>query len=265
MSDNLPLAGHALDKPSLFSPHGLIEAVRQYRGAGRGALPRIGILDFDGDLTDKLVSRGEVRQCLDWPCFHTRMWLWPASDPRCGIVDRSIGGPYTVLVAEQMAACGMESIVGLASAGRLAVDLPIPALVIAAEAVRDEGTSYHYLPASETVTADVGLVRALERTTAELPLPKRTGLIWTTDAPYRETRAQVDHWAARGALAVEMQAASLFAFAQRMRVRAALVAHVTNSVGIDDPSFDKGPEDGDVAILEAVVAAAEERAEKSSR
>jgi uridine phosphorylase len=59
-------------------------------------------------------------------------------------VDRSIGGPYTVLVAEQMTACGMESIVGLASAGRLAVDLPIPALVIAAEAVRDEGTSYHY-------------------------------------------------------------------------------------------------------------------------
>jgi len=259
MSGNLPLAHHALDKPSLFSPHGLIEAVRQHRGAGRGSLPGIGILDFDGDLTDKLIARGLVRRCQDWPCFHTRMWLWPASEPRCGIVDRSIGGPYTVLIAEQMAACGMESIIGLASAGRLAVDLPIPALVIADAAVRDEGTSYHYLPESETVGADPALVRALERTTAALPLPKRTGLIWTTDAPYRETRAQVDHWAARGALAVEMQAASLFAFAQRMRIRAALVAHVTNSVGIEDPSFDKGPEDGDAAILEAVVAAAEER------
>jgi hypothetical protein len=89
VSGNLPLASHALDKASLFSPLGLIEAVRQHRGAGRGVLPRIGILDFDGDL----VSRGEVKQCLDWPCFHTRMWLWPASDPRCGIVDRSIGSP----------------------------------------------------------------------------------------------------------------------------------------------------------------------------
>ncbi len=248
----LPLMNHPLDEPTAFRPENLVAAVRQQRGAGEGLVPTLGILEFDGDLTDKLITRGEVRRCEHWPCFHTDMWLWPKDEPRCGIVARTIGGPYTVLIAEQMAVCGMKAVVGLASAGRIRRDLPLPGIVVADEAVRDEGTSLHYLAPSETVKADRALARTLTRAMGTVGLPVRQGLVWTTDAPYRETRTQIAYWASRGVLAVEMQAASLFAFGQTRGVSTGMVTHVTNAIDHDGEPFHKGPEDADVAMLAAI-------------
>lgn len=248
----LPLFNHALNEPTAFRPEDLVEAVREQRGKGNGAIPPLGVLEFDGDLTDKLIARGEVRRCTDWPCFHTEMWLWPKGEPRCGIVARTIGGPYTVLIAEQMAVCGMKAVVGLASAGRIGRSLPLPGIVVADEAVRDEGTSLHYLPAAETVSGNERLAEALTIAMEPIGLPVRQGLVWTTDAPYRETRSQIDYWASRGVLAVEMQAASLFAFGQARNIATGLVAHVTNGIDHDGEPFHKGPDDADAAILAAI-------------
>lgn len=75
--NDLPLMNHPLDEPTAFRPEHLVAAVREQRGAGNGSIPPLGILDFDGDLTDKLIARGEVQRCEHWPCFHTDMWLWP--------------------------------------------------------------------------------------------------------------------------------------------------------------------------------------------
>lgn len=253
--NDLPLFSHALDEPTAFRPEDLVEAVRQQRGKSRGLIPSLGVLEFDGDLTDKLIARGEVRRCEDWPCFHTDMWLWPKDEPRCGIVARTIGGPYTVLVAEQMAVCGATAIVGLASAGRIGRALPLPGIVIADEAVRDEGTSLHYLHATRTVRADWQLAVALTAAMKPIALPVRRGLVWTTDAPYRETRSQIDQWAQRGVLAVEMQAASLFAFGQARHIATGLVAHITNGLDHDGEPFHKGPDNVDELILAAIVGA----------
>jgi uridine phosphorylase len=250
---NSPLFNHALHEPTAFRPQDLVAAVRQQRGAGSAPIPLLGILEFDGDLTDKLIAQNQVRRCEDWPCFHTDMWLWPKDNPLCGIVARTIGGPYTVLIAEQMAVCGMDTVVGLASAGRIGRTLPLPGIVVADEAVRDEGTSLHYLPPTQTVRSDQPLARALAAAMPSVGLPVRRGLVWTTDAPYRETPAQIDHWAACGALAVEMQAASLFAFGQARQIRTGLVAHVTNAIDHDGEPFHKGPDDADLSILAAIV------------
>ena len=249
---DLPLLHHALDEPTAFRPEDLVEAVREQRGKGSGWIPPMGVLEFDGDLTDKLIARGEVRRCKDWPCFHTDMWLWPKDEPRCGIVARTIGGPYTVLIAEQMAVCGMKAVVGLASAGRIGRELPLPGIVVADEAVRDEGTSLHYLPAAEMVSGDAALADALTGAMERVGLPVRRGPVWTTDAPYRETRSQIEHWASRGVLAVEMQAASLFAFGRARGVPTGLIAHVTNAIDHDGEPFHKGPEDVDLAMLAAI-------------
>jgi uridine phosphorylase len=69
----------------------------------------------------------------------------------CAIVPRTIGGPYAVFVAEQLRAAGAKLIVGLTSAGRVSLSLPLPSIVVVDEAVRDEGTSLHYLPPSSSV------------------------------------------------------------------------------------------------------------------
>jgi uridine phosphorylase len=239
-ASHLPLLDHPLHAPSTFRPEDLVETVRGQRRLDALDLPEVCVLDFDGDITDVLVNAREVRACEGWPCFHTSMWILPIAGSRFGIIDRTVGGPYAVLVAEQLAACGVRVIVGLTSAGRVGYGLPVPAVVVADRAIRDEGTSYHYLPAGESVDALPALVDALESELTGVGLPVRRGLVWTTDAPYRETSEQVDRYARMGALAVEMQAASLFAFAAARKVAVGVVAHVTNAPEQDVERFDKG-------------------------
>jgi uridine phosphorylase len=170
----------------------------------------------------------------------------------CGIVPRSIGGPYAVLVAEQLLASGAKVIVGLTSAGRISQHLSIPSLVIATAAIRDEGTSYHYLPPANTVDAPATLIWQLESQLKQLALPVQNGLVWTTDAPYRETQEQIEAHATEGALAVEMQAASLFALARVRRAQIGVVAHVSNAIDHTGEPFDKGKDAEGVDILRAI-------------
>jgi purine-nucleoside phosphorylase len=85
-----------------------------------------------------------------------------------------------------------------------------------------------------------------------LGLPVSRGLVWTTDAPYRETAEELAENAAKGALTVEMQAASLFAFAMARHVNVAVVAHVTNAIGQTGEPFDKGSDEHGWHIVQAM-------------
>jgi uridine phosphorylase len=248
----LPLLDHPLHAPTVFRPEELVQAVRDQRGRDPTGIPDICVLDFDGDLTDALVNAHEVRACDAWPCFHTKMWSLTIDEQRYGIIARTIGGPYAVLVAEQLAVCGVRIIVGLTSAGRIGVRLPVPCVVIVERAIRDEGTSFHYLPGSESVVAPAGVPDALEAAVSAIDLPVQRGLVWTTDAPYRETAEQIDRYARMGALAVEMQAASLFAFAASRGVTVGMVAHVTNAPDHNVERFDKGSHELQRDLLVAV-------------
>lgn len=230
--------------------------VRRTRGLETAPVPSICVLDFDGDLFDGLVHDGTARPVAQWACFHTPMVAVRRHGVRCGVVPRTIGGPFAVLVAEQLVAAGANVVVGLTSSGRLAPALPLPSLVIATEAVRDEGTSLHYLPAGERVSApNASLVAALADSLAEVA-PVTCGLVWTTDAPYRETRRQVRHWSSAGALAVEMQAASLFAFAQTRRAAVGVVAMISNSGDHTGDQFDTGGHAYRVSVLNGIIAGA---------
>lgn len=251
-ADEIPLARHPLTEPSAFTPHALIEAVKSARYLPDTAVPDVCVLEFDGDLTDWLVSRRIAKPWSTWACFHTPMFTIDVAGHPCGIIPRTIGGPYAVLVAEQLKASGARLIVGLTSAGRVRPDLSLPSLVIATSAVRDEGTSYHYLSPRRTVDAPAAVVPYLAGELVQLQIPVTTGLVWTTDAPYRETREQINGHAAASVLAVEMQAASLFAFSAARRTPVAVVAHVSNAVDYTGKPFDRGTDVEGYEILRAI-------------
>lgn len=239
---HLPLLCHPLQAETAFTPEALIAAVRHVRQLPGTAVPGVCVLEFDGDLTDWLVANGHARPWPTWACFHTPMFAIDVDGQPCGIVPRTIGGPYAVLVAEQLAVSGARLIIGLTSAGRLRSDLPIPSLVIATGAVRDEGTSYQYLPPEAIVDAPGAAIPYLREELSNLGIPVEEGLVWTTDAPYRETREQIADHADRGVFAVEMQAAAFFAFAAARRVSVAVVAHVSNAIDHTGTPFDRGPD-----------------------
>ncbi|MCU1248427.1 MAG: hypothetical protein JWQ49_1456 [Edaphobacter sp.] len=251
-NSNIPIFDHPLEEPSAFTAGNLIESVRRTRQIPNGVVPSLCVLEFDGDLTDWLVRQGLARLFQSWPCFHTTMFAVEVEGVTCGIIPRTIGGPYAVLVAEQLAAAGAQLIIGLTSAGRVSPELPLPCLVAVTGAVRDEGTSFHYLPASKDVACPApGVVPILQR---ELVLTGWTvlcGKVWTTDAPYRETQTQLARWAGEGVLAVEMQAASLFAFGAARGVSVASVAMVSNAVDHEGQQFDTGSQQDGLQIIEA--------------
>jgi uridine phosphorylase len=108
--------------------------------------------------------------------------------------------------------------------------VPTGSIVVVTGAEREEGTSHHYLPADEMVTADPELTRLLEegaRARGTVPIRGRS---WTIDAPYRETVGAVARHRDAGVMVVEMEAAAIFAVARVRGVRAGLITAVNDEL-----------------------------------
>ena len=250
---------------SVFRPEHLLREARRQRGLPDGEVPAICVLDPDGDLARHEEARGRARPSAVWACYHTRLVEVTLADGTpVGIVGNAVGAAFAVLVAEQLFASGCRFLLSITSAGRIAELGELPAIVLIERALRDEGTSYHYVPRQAgdfAACPDLGLLDRLE---AELhaAFPPGSGMrihrgaTWTTDAPYRETATAIAEARARGALAVEMEAAALYAFATARRAKVACLAHVTNAMGqVAGDDFEKGEADGTVTALRIIAAA----------
>ena len=134
-----------------------------------------------------------------------------------------LGAPIVAAQAEELIALGARQIVSIALAGGLQPDLPPGSIVVATGAIRDEGTSHHYLPAGREIASDAGLVEALSAALERQGIRYERGLTWSTDAPYRETGEEVAAYAGQGVLVVDMELAALLAVAQVRGVAAAAV------------------------------------------
>jgi uridine phosphorylase len=118
----------------------------------------------------------------------------------------------------------------LSLAGGLQPNLNPGAIVIGQRAIRDEGTSYHYLPAEKYVDASVPCVSMLSSTFGKNNLSHAIGATWSTDAPYRESREEALAFQNEGVLTVDMESAGLFAVGQVRGVETASVFVVGDSL-----------------------------------
>jgi uridine phosphorylase len=92
-------------------------------------------------------------------------------------------------------------------------ELTLGHVIVPTAAIRDEGTSYHYLPASREVAPTPAVLEAILATLRERGVPFVSGKTWTTDAIFRETRGKAARRVAEGCVCVEMEAAACFAVA----------------------------------------------------
>jgi uridine phosphorylase len=230
--------------PSVFVPSVLLREARRQKNLPSVPVPSVCILDPDGDLVRSLRSTGKARPFPGWPCYHTELDTFTLAGREVGIVGRVVGASFAVLVAEELFASGCELLISLTSAGQIVPSGPPPYFVIIDRALRDEGTSYHYLPASEFAEADAQLVRTAAGAAAKAGPRIIVGATWTTDAPFRETAEAIESARAKGIVGVEMEAAALYAFGRSAGVRLLCLAHVTNTMGQDGADFEKGEADG---------------------
>ena len=229
---------------SQFTPESLLRQARRQKGLSVAPVPEICILDPDGDIVRQLIATGRTRHHAAWACYHTVLHGFVHQETEYGIVGCAVGGAFAVLVAEELFASGCRLLISVTSAGQILTLREPPYFVVIDRSLRDEGTSYHYLQPADYSEADGSLVQIAKESLASAGVAVEVGASWTTDAPFRETSAAIETAKSAGILAVEMEAASLYAFA-KARDRAVLCfAHVTNQMGRVERDFEKGVADG---------------------
>jgi uridine phosphorylase len=187
-----------------------------------------------------------------WACYHTELYVFRHDGHDYGIVGRAVGAAFAVLVAEELFASGCRLLISITSAGQIAPVQAPPYFVVINRALRDEGTSYHYLPASEYSEADVDLTKLAHSALSAAGTSVHVGASWTTDAPFRETERAIAAALHAGIIAVEMEAAALYAFAKARSRFVLCFAHVTNQMGQVDKDFEKGFSEGAEASLHVI-------------
>lgn len=142
-----------------------------------------------------------------------------------------VGAPLAAAMLEEVIALGCDRFIACGGAGVLHSEIAMGHVLIPVAAVRDEGTSYHYLPPGHDVEASPKGVAAIEATLQEHGVEYLLTKTWTTDAIYRETPGKVQQRKAEGCLAVEMEAAAFFAVAQFRGVTFAQMLYGGDDVG----------------------------------
>jgi uridine phosphorylase len=244
------------DAPSAFTPVNLLREARRQRNLPNENVPAICALDPDGDIVRHLRGAGAARKVAGWACYHTDMYVAGHDEIPIGIVACAVGAPFAVLIAEQLFVSGCRFLVSVTSAGQIEPKGPTPYFVLIDRALRDEGTSHHYLSPSTFADADRELTDRAFHALGALPHTVHRGTSWTTDAPYRETEDAIGAARAQGALAVEMEAAALYAFGLSRNQPVLCFAHVTNQMARIEGDFEKGETDGARASLDVIAVAA---------
>ncbi len=240
------------ENSSVFMPENLLREARRQKRLPEGHVPSICILDPDGDLVDYLYATEQAQVDASWACYHTKLHAFTHNEIEFGIVGRVVGAPFAVLVAEELFASGCELIISITSAGQIVPLGQPPYVVLIEAALRDEGTSYHYLPPSPYATLHQLLKEIIEAGWDHTRVPLYTGVSWTTDAPFRETEAMIEWCREQGILTVEMEAAALYALAEARQFTIICFAHVTNNMGQIEGDFEKGEASGSSAALQVV-------------
>ena len=258
LSDPRPpiLSNKAHHAPSVFTPDNLLREARRQKSVPAGSVPTICVLDPDGDIVQHLLATGQAQRNPYWACYHTVMYNFTRSELEYGIIGNVVGAAFGVLVAEELFASGCQLLISMTSAGQITPIGQPPYFILIERALRDEGTSYHYLPSAPYSEIKRELLDRVESAARSSSLPIARGATWTTDAPFRETEAAIIHARTEGILAVEMEAAALYAFAQARSQNVICFAHVTNQMGNVENDFEKGVAQGSLDALQVVELAA---------
>ncbi len=178
-------------------------------------LPRKAAFPFLGEEVDRFaaehgaetVSRF-VSATKEYPVY-----VLEAGGQEICLVQAPVGAPAAAQVLDWLISYGVRGIVSCGSCGVL-TPMEENRFLIPTRALRDEGTSYHYLPPSRFVEVSETARSAIERTLRRRGLPYEEVTTWSTDGFFRETREKTEYRRKEGCSVVEMECSALAACAQ---------------------------------------------------
>jgi uridine phosphorylase len=213
---------------AMLTAEKMIEFRRKQGGLGNFRAPETVILCLYKGVMKYFPLKYSVKRVTG---FLGDLYLLNKTNGRVGVMGNfGIGAPVVANLAEELIAWGSKRLVILSLAGGLQSDLEPGAIVIGNSAIRDEGTSYHYLPPEKYVNASAEFVSDLSSAFKKNNLSHSIGMTWSTDAPYRESREEAEAYQNEGIMTVDMESAGLFAVGQVRGVETASVFVVGDSL-----------------------------------
>ena len=128
---------------------------------------------------------------------------------RFALFQSRVGEPLCAAEYEDLMAIGSRRLILLGNCGVLDKSIEDCGIIIPTEAIRDEGTSYHYAEPKDTIEVNKKYRDLFKEVLDECGYPFVEGITWTTDACYRETRSKVNRRKKQGAICVEMECAGM--------------------------------------------------------
>jgi len=163
--------------------------------------------------------------------LHNDFFVLQKTKGKVGIIGNfGIGAPVAAIMVEELAAFGVKKFISIGKAGTLQKNLEIGDIVVCEKAVRDEGTSHHYMKPSRFSYASKRLTKKVQETLKQEKVQYQNGTSWTIDAPYRETLKEARQYQKEGVATVEMEAAALFAVAQYRKLEMASLFTISDSL-----------------------------------
>ncbi len=175
-------------------------------------LPEKCLFTFLGDVVHEYAKEhhAKVVQKFVTVSHNVNIYVLEEDGEEICLVQSIIGAPAATSLLDMLLACGCQKVIAVGSCGAL-TDLPENAFLVPTKALRGEGTSYHYLPASRYIELDPESVAAIEKTFQQHGLPFMTCTTWTTDGFFRETKDMVSYRVEEGCSVVEMECSALAA------------------------------------------------------
>jgi len=183
---------------------------------GRQSAPAPVVLCFFREVIEAVCGGGQAEEATAFDWEHGVHPLCSLDSPHgtVGVLHPGVGAPMAAGMLEAAIASGGRYFVACGGAGAILPGLALGHVVVPTAAVRDEGTSYHYLPPSREIELDSTAMATLVDVLDRRHVPHNQGKTWTTDAPYRETVARIAQRRGEGCLTVEMETSALAAVAR---------------------------------------------------
>jgi uridine phosphorylase len=177
-----------------------------------------------------------------------RTWTGTLNGEKVSVCSTGIGGPSTAIAVEELIAIGADTFIRVGTSGGMQPEQVPGELAITLAAIRDEGTSMHYLPAEFPAVADITVIEALRQAAITLDVPYRVGITQSKDSFYGQHEPErmpiadrlLQRWKAwkmGGAICSEMEAATLFILGNIYRVRTGGIMLVAANQESNDPNM----------------------------
>ena len=169
-------------------------------------IPPIAIACYTKEVTDYLLEnyKGQLLGTVS----KTNIYKISYNGKEVTTFTSPIGAPWAVMVLEDLISIGLKKIVYFGSCGVLD-DINCYDILIPTRSYREEGTSFHYIKSKKYINVNTEYKKEFLQLLKDEGIQYRLCKVWTTDAPYRETKNKVKFFTSKGIQCVDMESSAL--------------------------------------------------------